>query len=121
MFRFACIDFLKNYQNSYNNYSINKPSITFPLLKNYSYTDNNKDYKFKQKDFRYILDDEKKLDKDYSKFSHFRYLKNNHTKDDDIKDDDDNSTKNNLAVFVLITLFTGTGIYLFRRTFYAQK
>lgn len=121
MFRFACMDVLKNYQNSYNSYSINKPSIAFPLLKNYCYTDYNKDYKFKQKVFSNTSDEKKKWNKDFSKFTYFKHIKNYDTKDDNDDNDDNNFPKNNLAAFVIITLFTGAGIYLFRRSIFPQK
>jgi hypothetical protein len=123
MFRFAFIDVLKNSQNSYNQYkySVNK-KFSFPLITNYD--SNNEFKKFEKKIFNEVNDEKKKWDKDYSKFTYYKYIKNiNESKDNSPKDDDNDefSSKNTLVTFAIITLFTGAGIYLFKKSFFPQK
>jgi hypothetical protein len=124
MFRFAFFDILRNNQNNYGKYkfSFNNKKIELPLLANYD--SNNEFKKFQKKIFNEVNDEKKKWDKDYSKFTYYKYIKNiTEAKDDSPKDDgsDDFSSKNNLVTFVAITLFTGAGIYLFRKSFFAKN
>jgi len=113
MFRFAFMDVFKNYQNSYNQYkySTNKKPI-LPLLTIY----NNEDYEFKKLQktiFEKVNNERKKWDKDYSKFTYYKYLK--------VPDDDEFPPEKNLTAFIIFTLFAGAGIYLFRKSFLVKN
>jgi len=124
MFRFAFVDILRNNQNYYNKYkySLNNTKMSLPLLTNYNSEDEFK--KLQKKIFNEVNEERKKWDKYYSKFTYHEYLKNiNEPKDDSPKDDDNDefSSKNTLVTFVVITLFTGAGIFLFRKSFFSQK
>jgi|APCry1669189034_1035192.scaffolds.fasta_scaffold44275_1 phenylalanine-4-hydroxylase len=123
MFRFAFIDVLKNSQNSYNQYKYfaNK-KIALPLIANYD--SNNEFKKFEKKIFNEVNDEKKKWDKDYSKFTYYKYIKNINEPKDDLPEDDDNDkflSKNTLVTFAVITLFTGAGIYLLRKSFFHKN
>jgi hypothetical protein len=124
MFRFDFFDILRNNQNNYGKYkfSFNNKKIELPLLANYD--SNNEFKKLQKKIFNEVNDEKKKWDKDYSKFTYYKYIKNiTEAKDDSPEDDgsDDFSSKNTLVTFVVITLFTGAGIYLFRKSFFTKN